>query len=213
MCGLRKCESCCRQSLNHGKSGTVDQWRKWILGLTEHPIGASLTDEKCSAGFLQCWGKCTTWLRNSSSALLTMMPFIFGKLNTSLFPQVINISPFYRTMLLECLCQCFWILHVYVCVCLCSHKIIKIKDSFSMYPIESFLGSLPYQTGNLKAHSFQPWPKDTVMAMTGLAPCSEAKHPFFGLATVTHWSHGSLTIACFKNAIGMHVGYIFNMQW
>ena len=54
MYGLRKCDSRCRQSLNHGKSGTVDQWRKWILGLTEHPIGASLTDEKCSAGFSQC---------------------------------------------------------------------------------------------------------------------------------------------------------------
>lgn len=123
-----------------------------------------------------------------------------------------NISPFYQTVHLEYLCQYFcpgycMCVCVYVCVC-APHKMIKIKDSFSMYPIESFteISSANWESS---VHSFQPWPKDTIMSMTGLAPCSEAKHLFFWLATVTHWSHGSLTIACFKNAIGMHVGYIY----
>lgn len=47
-----------------------------------------------------------------------------------------------------------------------------------MYPIESFteISSANWESS---VHSFQPWPKDTIMSMTGLAPCSEAKHLFF----------------------------------
>ena len=43
---------------------------------------------------------------------------------------------------------------VYVCVC-APHKMIKIKDSFSMYPIESFteISSANWESS---VHSFQP---------------------------------------------------------
>lgn len=67
-----------------------------------------------------------------------------------------------------------------VCVCLCDpqNNQNKIKDSFSMYPIESFT-EISSANWEPSVHSFQPWPKDTIMSMTGLAPCSEAKHLFF----------------------------------
>lgn len=47
-----------------------------------------------------------------------------------------------------------------------------------MYPIESFTGISSANWESI-VHSFQPRPKDTIMSMTGLAPCSEAKHLFF----------------------------------
>lgn len=185
MYGLRKCDSRCRQSLNHGKSGTVDQWRKWILGLTEHPIGASLTDEKCSAGFSQCWGKCTTWLVTEQQQRTSYHDafhfwqaehFTFSSSDYIIYLPSIRLciwNTFVRIFAQDTACVC-----VYVCVC-APHKMIKIKDSFSMYPIESFteISSANWESS---VHSFQPWPKDTIMSMTGLAPCSEAKHLFFG---------------------------------